>query len=131
MDTSLRLLPTGLENLQSVSAALAPQRAREEGTTTTPQTPTPAPSTQVSISEEGLAAARADVPAAAKTGEAGPATPVRPQAAVERAEPTARGEATPTANATLASHEAARRYAENANNLPIGQSGPSSVRISA
>jgi len=134
MDTSLRLLPTVPGNQVGQTQALAPPREREEARALPPAAQTPAPSTNVSLSSAGLAAVRADAPAVPRTGEAGPATPVRAPEAVVHADPVraaSRTEGSAIA-ATVTGQEASRRYAENdVNRLPAGQSGPSTVRVSA
>lgn len=115
MDTSLRLLPAGLENNVRMQA-LAP--VRETGPDRAIQAerpPAATPSTQVSISAAARAAASSDVPIARPT-ETGPAVPVQ----------------APVAVAHSGGADAVQRYLENVrNDLSTGQSGPSTVRVSA
>jgi hypothetical protein len=138
MDTSLRLLPVGIEtrNLQTVrsEAPVAP-REREEARTLAPTPQTPAPSTQVNISDAARNAARADTPTLARpeavaAGSAGPATPVREPEQVSRLDTTRSNRVDAPDSGTVAGQDAARRYLENAN-LPSGQAGPSTVRVAA
>ncbi|MDR1424229.1 MAG: hypothetical protein LBI92_06490 [Azoarcus sp.] len=133
MDTSLRLPSTAPDSQVGQAQALALSREREEARAQ-PSAQTLAPSTKISLSDEGLAAARADAPAATRTSATGPAAPVRAPEAIVHADPVRAANRTEgsTAAATVTGQEALRRYAENtANHLPAGQSGPSTVRVSA
>ncbi|MDR3086504.1 MAG: hypothetical protein LBU45_00890 [Azoarcus sp.] len=142
MDTSLRLPPSGIDSVQQGirNQTLAAPREREETRTPTTAQQAPSPSVRVDISDAAQLAARADaspsVPAGAKSTtppvlrptDAGPAAPVRTPIAVAGAD---RAQA-PDAPTTAASQEAVKRYTENAqNNLPAGQSKPSTVRVAA
>jgi hypothetical protein len=128
MDTSLQLPLIGPDNAQSVrSQALAPPREREESRSLTPEQQTPdRPSVRVDISPAAHAAAR---------GEAPPVRPVstEPAVPVQTSEAIARDGRAQDRNvsATVAGQEAVKRYLENAASLPVGQTDPSTVRISA
>ncbi|GHT80932.1 hypothetical protein FACS1894116_07980 [Betaproteobacteria bacterium] len=143
VDTSLRLPGAELNNLQSLqqgarTQALEAPREREAREATAPQQ-APLPSTQVSISDAGRAAVRAEAvpesnaatanrPVDAAT-QAGPATPVRAPEQAARPEATRSEPPRPDA-ATPQGREAVQRYLENAPR-PVGQAGPSAVRVAA
>lgn len=129
---ALQAISAGFGNAQNVQNARATQavtmpRERENAAQPSqPEQPAAAPSVDVSLSEAARAAAQSSANA--------PAAPVRGQEAVARAsavESTPRPEMEDAAAAsTAAGREAVQRYTENAN-LPIGQSGPSTIRVSA
>jgi hypothetical protein len=118
MESSLQLLPTGLENNVRMQQALAPisETGPDRAIQAERQSAAP-PSTQVSISAAARVAAGSDVPIARPT-ETGPAVPVQTPVAV--------------AHAGVANQDAVQRYLESArNNLSVGQGVPSTVRVSA
>ena len=137
VDTSLRLAGAELNNLQSLqqsarNQALEAPREREAREATAPQQ-APVPSTQVSISDAGRAAVRAEAEPPARpveaAAQAGPATPVREPEQTARPEATRSEPPRPYA-ATPQGREAVQRYLENAPR-PAGQAAPSAVRVAA
>ncbi|MDR0700804.1 MAG: hypothetical protein LBF61_00070 [Azoarcus sp.] len=128
MDALLQLPSIGLDNAQGVrTQALTPPRDREEARTLVPERQTQAlSSTRVDISPAAHAAARGEAPPI-RPVSAEPAVPVQTSEAVARADRAQDGDA----SATVAGQEAVKRYLENAANRPIGQTDPSTVRISA
>jgi hypothetical protein len=135
---ALRATSAGFDNAQAIQSSRAAQdiaapRERDGAQPLRPEQ-SATPSTQVNLSEEARAAARlssSPPPTPANT----PAAPVQTQEAVARAGSvgnTDRVERQDAAASTAANREAVQRYTENArNNLPVGQSSPSSVRVSA
>jgi hypothetical protein len=133
VDTSLRLPAAGLDGLQQSARNQALEAPRErEAREATALQQTPPLSTQVSISDAGRAAVRAETaapPVDAATSQTGPATPVR--APEQAAKPEAlRSEPPRPDAATPASREAVQRYLEN-EPRPAGQAAPSAVRVAA
>jgi hypothetical protein len=138
---ALRAISAGFDNAQAIQSSRAAQevvapreRERDGAQPFRPEQAGVAPSTQVNLSEEARAAARlSSTPP--PTPASAPAAPVQTQEAVVRAGSvgnTDRVERQDAAAFTAASREAVQRYAENArSNLPVGQSAPSSVRVSA
>ncbi|MCL2877130.1 MAG: hypothetical protein FWF12_12850 [Betaproteobacteria bacterium] len=133
---ALRTVSTGLENaqnMQNVRAAQGIEALRERNDKEPAQPERVAPSVQVNLSEEARAAARSGAaspppPAPAST----PAAPVQMREAVVRAESTGNISRVEMQNAAASGRDAVQRYMENAGNqLPPGQSAPSSVRVSA
>ena len=141
---ALRTISTGFEstqnaqNIQNARAAqsVASPRERDGVQSPQPEQSSVASSVQVNLSEAALAAARSGSPSSPPPTPANaPAAPVQTQEAVVRAGSvgnTGRMETQDAAASTASNREAVQRYTENANNrLPPGQSGPSSVRVSA
>ncbi|MDR3214034.1 MAG: hypothetical protein LBT71_09015 [Azoarcus sp.] len=130
MDTSLQLpLIASLDSAQSARLQTLATPRERDASSSVPERQTPeSPSVRVDISPAAQIAARVDTSLPRPTS-AGPAVPVQPRDAVVRADRSDGAESTPTA----ASQQALRRYLENAgsDNRPAGQSGPSTVRISA
>ncbi|MDR2690155.1 MAG: hypothetical protein LBB76_10420 [Azoarcus sp.] len=134
VDTSLRLQGADLNGLQQSARSPALDAPRERQTRETAAQPAALPSVQVSISEAGRAAIRAET---ANTPEAnavrpadavpqrGPSTPVR---APEQAQDVRTG-SPDGASARVA----VERYLENAADAarPAGQAAPTSVRVAA
>jgi hypothetical protein len=118
MESSLRLLSTGIENNVRMQQALAPVRETGQDRAIRTERPLAAsPSAQVSISAAARAAASSDVPIARPT-ETGPAVPVQVPDALARA--------------GVVNQDAAQRYLESVrNDLSVGQGVPSTVRVSA
>ncbi|MCL1860792.1 MAG: hypothetical protein FWG52_04560 [Proteobacteria bacterium] len=141
MMDALRTISAGFENAQNVQNARAAQAVvspRERDGTQPPRSEQSGitPSARVELSEAARAASRSGLsslppPMPANT----PAAPVQTQEAVSRTGSvgnTDRTERQDAAAFTASNREAVQRYMENANNkLPPGQSGPSSVRVSA
>jgi len=142
---ALRTISTGFEstqnaqNIQNARAAqsVASPRERDGVQSPQPEQSSVASSVQVNLSEAALAAARSGSPSSPPPPPPtnAPAAPVQTQEAVVRAGSvgnTGRMETQDAAASTASNREAVQRYTENANNrLPPGQSGPSSVRVSA
>jgi hypothetical protein len=136
---ALRATSAGFDIAQAIQSSRAAQdiaapRERNGAQPLRPEQSEVKPSTQVNLSEEARAAARSSFsppPTPANT----PAAPVQTQEAVVRAGSvgnTDRTERQDAVASTAANREAVQRYTENArSNLPVGQSSPSSVRVSA
>ena len=139
---ALRTVSAGFENAQNIQNAraaqtIAPPRERDGvQPSLRPEQPGVSPSVRVDLSEAARTAARSGSPSLPPPVPANtPAAPVQTREAVAHAAP-AEGighvERQDTAAFTAASREAVQRYMENTNSkLPAGQSGPSSVRVSA
>jgi len=139
---ALRTVSTGFENAQNMNIQNA--RAAQQGTETPrerddkdlrrSEQPSVTPSVQVNLSEAARAAAGAGLSSPSPVSVNAPAAPVQTQEAVVRAGSAGNTDRVEMQNATTASNrEAVQRYMDNANNnrLPPGQSGPSTVRVSA
>ncbi|MDR2208187.1 MAG: hypothetical protein LBE22_04355 [Azoarcus sp.] len=132
---ALRATSAGFDNAQAMQNARAAQdiaapRERDGAQPLRPEQSGASPSTRVDLSEEARRLT-SPPPVPANT----PAVPVQMQEAIVRAgsaENADRAETQNAAASTASSREAVQRYMENAvNNLPAGQSAPSSVRVSA
>ncbi|MDR2014344.1 MAG: hypothetical protein LBP99_01795 [Azoarcus sp.] len=137
---ALRAISAGFDNAQAIQNAHAAQniaapRERDSVQPLRPEQSGASPSAQVSLSEEGRAAARLSSPSQPPVPANTPAAPVQTQEAVVRAGSAGnidRAEKQNAATSTASGQEATQRYMENArSNLPAGQSGPSPVRVSA
>ncbi|MCL1824570.1 MAG: hypothetical protein FWG26_01275 [Betaproteobacteria bacterium] len=136
---ALRTISAGFEaaqNVQNARAAQAVVSPRERDGTQPLRPEGITPSARVDLSEAARAASRSGLSSLPPPMPANaPAAPVQTQEAVVRAGSvgnTDRTERQDAAAFTAFSREAVQRYMENADNkLPAGQSGPSSVRVSA
>lgn len=131
---ALRIVSAGLENTPPRAAqGIEALRERDGREPSRPEQSAVVPSVQVDLSEAARAAARSGIsPPPPPIAVNAPAIPVQIQEAVVRAGDTDRAQTQDVAAFTASSREAVQRYMENADNkLPIGQSGPSSVRVSA
>jgi hypothetical protein len=137
---ALRTVSAGFENAQNMQNAraaqnIAPPRERDGvQPALRPEQPGVAPSSRVELSEAARAAARSGSPSSPPPLPANtPAAPVQTQEAIVRAGASGNiGRAERHDAAAFTAAEAVQRYTENASHkLPAGQSGPSSVRVSA
>ncbi|MDR2880290.1 MAG: hypothetical protein LBV29_00080 [Azoarcus sp.] len=130
---AVRTISTGFEGAQDIQARAAQSivapRERDGAQSSRPEQS--GASVQVNISEEARAAARSGTPSPPPPAPASmPAAPVQTPEAVVRADSVEN--AGRAQDVSSSGREAVQRYVENAvNSLPLGQSGPSSVRVSA
>lgn len=138
---AIKALSAGFDNVHNMQNARAqsapPQRERERGLDVAQPSPQAGivPSTQVDLSDAARAAARSGAPASPPpTAANAPAAPVQTREAIARAAAAERPnnvEARDVAASGVANREAVQRYLGNSTALPVGQSAPSTVRVSA